>query len=68
MAMTLRTDPDFEAAIIFLAEHDGASKQEAIRVAVIEKAQRLGHQARVAELSREMKERWAGTLDRLGSV
>jgi hypothetical protein len=68
MAMTLRTDPEFESALAFLTDKDGGSKQEAIKRAVMERAERLGHTERVAALSGEMKERWAETLDRLGSV
>ncbi|WP_291378165.1 CopG family transcriptional regulator [Demequina sp.] len=68
MAMTLRTDPEFEAALAFLAQHDNGSKQEAVRRAVMERAARLGHQDRVAALSAESKDRWAETLNRLGTV
>ncbi len=68
MAMTLRTDPEFEAALAFLATHDDGSKQEAVRRAVLERAARLGHGDRVAALSAESKNRWAETLDRLGTV
>ena len=68
MAMTLRTDPEFEAALAFLADHDGGSKQEVVRRAVLERAARLGHRDRVAEFSVESKGHWAETLDRLGTV
>lgn len=68
MAMTLRTDPDFEKALAFLAEHDGGSKQEAVRLAVMERAARLGHESRVAALSAQAKQDWADTLHRLGTV
>lgn len=68
MAMTLRTDPEFEAALAFLADHDGGSKQEAVRRAVLERATRLGHAGRVAALSATAKADWADTLHRLGTV
>ena len=68
MAMTLRTDPEFEAALAFLADHDGGSKQEVVRRAVLERAARLGHRDRVAALSAESKGHWAETLERLGTV
>lgn len=68
MAMTLRTDPEFEAALAFLAQHDGGSKQEVVRRAVLERAVRLGHHDRVAALSAEAKGQWADTLQRLGTV
>lgn len=68
MAMTLRTDPEFEAALAFLAQHDGGSKQEAVRRAVMERAAREGHRNRVAELSAQAVSDWAETLDRLGTI
>ena len=66
--MTLRTDPEFEAALAFLAERDGGSKQEVVRRAVVERAARLGHHDRVAALSATAKADWADTLHRLGTV
>lgn len=68
MAMTLRTDPEFEAALAFLADHDGGSKQEVVRRAVLERAARLGHHDRVAALSADAKVDWADTLHRLGTI
>lgn len=68
MAMTLRTDPEFEAALAFLSQQDGDSKQEVVRRAVMERAARLGHRARIAALSTDAKDRWSETLDRLGTV
>jgi len=68
MAMTLRTDPEFEAALAFLAGRDGGSKQEAVRRAVMERAQRLGQRDRVAALSASAKEEWSETLHKLGTV
>lgn len=66
--MTLRTDPEFEDAIRFLADRDSTSKQDAVRRAVIESARRLGHEATLLEISSEMRSRWDETLDRLGTV
>lgn len=68
MAMTLRTDPEFEEALAFLAAHDGGSKQEVVRRAVLERAARLGHRDRVTALSAEAKGQWADTLERLGTI
>lgn len=68
MAMTLRTDPEFDAALAFLTQHDSGSKQEAVRRAVLERAARLGHGDRIAALSAESRNRWADTLHRLGTV
>jgi predicted transcriptional regulator len=68
MAMTLRTDAELEEALRALADAEGASRQEIIRRAVLDRYQRAGHASRVEESSRRMLERWAHVLDRLGSV
>jgi predicted transcriptional regulator len=66
--MTLRTDAELEAALAALAQVEGASRQEIIRRAVLERYKRQEHRARVAETTDEMLERWGDVLDRLGSV
>ncbi len=66
--MTLRTDPEFEAALTFLAQRDGDSKQEVVRRAVMERAEREGHRDRVSTLSKKVASDWSETLDRLGTV
>ena len=68
MAMTLRTDSAVEAALAFLAEREGLSRQEVVTRAILERAERLGHVDRVDVASRELKVEWAETLDRLGKV
>ena len=68
MAMTLRTDAELEEALTALADAEGASRQEIIRRAVLDRYQRAGHASRVEESSGRMLERWADVLDRLGSV
>jgi predicted transcriptional regulator len=68
MAMTLRTDAELEAALAALAEAEGASRQEIVRRAVLDRYARSGHAARVQESSDRLKERWGDVLDRLGSV
>lgn len=68
MAMTLRTDAELETALAALAEAEGASRQEIVRRAVLERYARSGHVARVQESSRRMTERWGDVLDRLGKA
>lgn len=68
MAFTLRTDPEIDAALTKLAERDGVSRQEAVRRAVLEAAERTRHRADVAESSVRQRDRWGNVLDRLGSV
>jgi predicted transcriptional regulator len=68
MAMTLRTDDELDSALSMLADREGISKQEVIRRAVLDRAARHGHLARVAELDSQLDERWGGLLDRLGTV
>ena len=64
--MTLRTDEELDRALTELAEAEGLSKQEVIRRAVLERYDRAGHRARVAESSRRMLDQWGDVLDRLG--
>ena len=68
MAMTLRTDELLQAALQELAASEGVSKQEVIRRAVLERAQRAGHSAAVTDSSKRMIDKWGSVLDRLGSV
>ena len=68
MAMTLRTDSAVEAALAFLVEREGLSRQDIVTRAVLERAERLGHVDRVDVASRELEVTWAETLDRLGTV
>ena len=68
MALTLRTDAELEAALTALAEAEGASRQEVIRRAVLDRLERTVHAARVDESGRRMTKRWGDVLDRLGTV
>jgi predicted transcriptional regulator len=68
MAMTLRTDAELEQALTALAESEGASRQEVIRRAVLERYERTAHVARVHGSSTRLIERWGDVLQRLGSV
>jgi predicted transcriptional regulator len=68
MALTVRTDPELEEALTALASAEGASRQEVIRRAVLDRYERNVHDRRVDEASTRMIERWADVLDRLGSA
>ena len=68
MAMTLRTDSLLEHALAQLSASEGVSRQEVVRRAVIDRLERSGHSAEVAESTHRMVERWGDVLDRLGSV
>ena len=69
MALTVRTDPELEAALTALASAEGSSRQEVIRRAVLDRyAPGNVHDGRVDEASTRMIGRWADVLDRLGSA
>ena len=68
MALTLRTDPELERALDWLCEQEGLSRQEVIRRAVLEHAERAGHRRRVDAAAERAVERWNDVLHRLGTV
>ncbi len=68
MAMTVRTDDEMERALDVLVDHEGLSRQEIIRRAVLERYERAGHAQRVNDSADRMLERWGDVLERLGSV
>jgi predicted transcriptional regulator len=66
MALTVRTDAALEAALTALSESEGASRQEIIRRAVLERYERAGHTVRVEDATKRMTARWGDVLERLG--
>jgi predicted transcriptional regulator len=68
VALTLRTDDEMERALTALAEAEGASRQEVIRRAVLERYERAGHVTRVDESASRMTDRWGDVLKRLGEA
>jgi len=68
MALTLRTDDELERALDLLCEQEGLSRQELIRRAVLERAERAGHRERVDAAAERAVARWGEVLDRLGTV
>jgi predicted transcriptional regulator len=67
MAFTVRTDGALEEALGALAKDEGVSRQEIVRRAVLERYERSGHVARVADATGRMVTRWSDVLERLGS-
>ena len=68
VAMTLRTDEELDAALTALAAAEGASRQEIIRRAVLDRHDRVIHSARVTESTNRLIAKWSDVLERLGSV
>lgn len=68
MALTLRTDSALEAALDALVEAEGVSRQEVIRRAIIDRAERTGLQVELDASGERMIDRWGEVLDRLGSA
>ncbi len=66
--MTLRTDEELDHALSKLASAEGASRQEIIRRAVLDRYDRSGHTARVRDSSSRMIDQWGDVLQRLGTV
>ena len=67
MAFTVRTDPTLEGALDALSQAEGVSRQEIVRRAVLDRYERSGHSARVADATRRISVRWADVLERLGA-
>ncbi len=67
MAMTQPTDAEFDQALSALSAAEGASGQEIIRRAVLERYERACHASRVAGSSNRMIARWGDVLERLGT-
>ena len=65
MALTVRTDDELEAALNALATAEGASREEIIRRAVLERYERSSHVNRVAGSTKKMQQRWGDVLGRL---
>jgi len=68
MALTVRTDDELEEALTALAAAEGASRQEVIRRAVLERYERSGHVARVAGATEKLQQRWGDVLERLSET
>ena len=63
VAMTLRTDEELDTALEALSTHEGISKQEVVRRAVLERAERSSLRAEVDATLRKV-EQLVGDLER----
>ncbi len=63
--MTLRTDAELDNALTALAATEGASRQEIIRRAVLDRYERSAHASRVRDSSNRMINQWADVIERL---
>lgn len=65
MATTLRLSDEDQAVLSALAAEEHVSANEVVRRAILERAARRGHAARVEAGFAESEQRWAGLLERL---
>lgn len=66
MAMTLRTDEELDAALDAMSSAEGISKQEVVRRAILERAERKSLRAEVDAILDVELVRFADALERLG--
>lgn len=66
MALTLRTDSALEAALDALVEAEGVSRQEVIRRAIIDRAERTASRRSIDLVLDEELPRYAEAMERLG--
>lgn len=66
MALTLRTDSALEAALDALVEAEGVSRQEVIRRAVLDRAERRDARRSIDVVLDEELPRYAEAMERLG--
>lgn len=55
-------------ALTALSQSEGASRQDIIRRAVLERYERSGHESRVKEATTTMIDRWGDVLQRLAKA
>jgi predicted transcriptional regulator len=68
VAFTVRTDEELERALSELADREGASRQEVVRRAVIDRYETTVHRERVVRSTAEMLERWRDVIERLATT
>lgn len=68
MALTLRTDPELDAALDALTEASQTSKQALLRQLVLEKYEQVNHRAAVRLATEQVIEEWGDVLERLGDA
>jgi predicted transcriptional regulator len=67
MALTLRLSDDEEERLAALAEAEGRSKQEILRLALAERWSKLHKQQQIGDVLERILPRYEGLLDRLGT-
>jgi predicted transcriptional regulator len=67
MAMTLRLSDEENERLSALAEAEGRSKQEILRLALAERWSKLHKQQQIGDVLERILPRYEGLLDRLGT-
>ena len=67
MAMTLRLTEEENLRLARLAEAEGRSKQEVVRLAIADRYQRMQQEEKLGEVLGRVLPKYRGLLDRLGS-
>ncbi|HEX7301944.1 MULTISPECIES: type II toxin-antitoxin system VapB family antitoxin [unclassified Lentzea] len=67
MAMTLRLTEEENLRLAELAQAEGRSKQEVVRLAIAERYRRMQQEEQLGEVLQRVLPKYRGLLDRLGS-
>ncbi|MFD4674147.1 type II toxin-antitoxin system VapB family antitoxin [Lentzea sp. NPDC058450] len=67
MAMTLRLTDEENLRLAELAQSEGRSKQEVVRLAIADRYQRMQQEEKLGEVLGRVLPKYRGLLDRLGS-
>ncbi len=67
MAMTLRLTEEENLRLAELAQAEGRSKQEVVRLAIAERYRRMQKEEQLGEVLGRVLPKYRGLLDRLGS-
>ena len=67
MALTLRLSDEEDERLAALAEAEGRSKQEILRLALAERWSKLHKQQQIGDVLERILPRYQGLLDRLGT-
>jgi predicted transcriptional regulator len=67
MAMTLRLTEEENVRLAELAQAEGRSKQEVVRLAIADRYQRMQQEEKLGEVLGRVLPKYRGLLDRLGS-
>ncbi|WP_089949275.1 ribbon-helix-helix protein, CopG family [Lentzea xinjiangensis] len=67
MAMTLRLTEEENLRLARLAQAEGRSKQEVVRLAIADRYQRMQQEEKLGEVLGRVLPKYRGLLDRLGS-